>query len=164
MHSCFPVSKGATWQKRLKKKKKKRKKRSALTGSGWPGLFFHSQVILNEPIKLVRHVLLFRVPSPSSTKLIKNGVFCLTRPVPVTVLTLFGWPGCCQQDWVQQRDYWKGRLISTLQNNTREQSRSCLLKHIREVDSPPEALLSQTRRPLSDHREKNASGVILIKW
>lgn len=36
------------------------------------------------------------------------------------------------------------RLISTLQNNTREQSRSCLLKHIREVDSQPKKKKKKT--------------------
>lgn len=99
----------------------------------------------------------------SLTRLIKNGVFCLTWPVPVTVLTLFGGPGCCQQEQLQHR-LLKRRLISTLQNNTREQSRLCLLKHIREVVSLPKALLSQTQHLLCDHREKNAPSVILIKW
>lgn len=57
----------------------------------------------------------------------------------------------------------KRGLISMLLNNTREQSRLCLLKHIREVDSSPKARLSQSRRSLCDHRERNASIVILIK-
>ena len=146
--SCHVVK----WMFPASSRKKKRTNRS------WTPVFFCFLVscwhTLAAPLLWINQlrwsdVSSYPTPLPPSlcfaTKLIKNGMFCLTWPVPVTVLTLFGGPGWCQQEWLQQR-LLKRRLISMLQNNTREQSRSCLLKHIREVDSPPKAPLSQTRR------------------
>lgn len=121
--------------------------------------------VLIQPIKVARCVLLFCSPAITYlvTKLIKTGVFCWALPVPVTGLTLCRRLGFGQNKRLQQRPL-KRTLVSTLPNSTGEQSRSCLLKRIREADFPPEAELCQTQRPLCDHGEKNASGVIWIQW